>query len=210
MWEFPSIQAFFNNSFGLFILTLAMLIGTTVFWSKFYFSITGKTKESDKEFVKNIGGGIITFVILLFAFWGLVSKYREMANCRNLDLTKVTAVRVKKMTNENTFSSKSIMFGDSNKIQEGLKLLKISYPRNRNKDHFVNGCQLQLVLENEPSEFYLEYFPETNKGKQNDVVILRCNVGSNGFNSDGVGLFSSTTFGDWIRENIEPQFKTAQ
>lgn len=210
MWEFPSIQSFINSNGFIIFWTLGALFISFFTLVSAYFSIKNNKKETTGEFVKNAVFGAVALLIVIFSSWGLTLKYKESSKCRNLNLNNVKAIRVRKMPNEETFGSNTLQINDANKVQEGLKILKNSHARDRKKERFFYGYHIQLVVENSESEFNLYYFAETQNGQKTDIIIPYCDSEPNGFNFDGAGIYSSPSFGDWLRENVEPKFKEIQ
>ena len=161
MWEFPSIQNFIASNSFIVIWTLGVFAASAYAWIYVYLSIKRDAKESAGQFLKNVAVGSATFLIMIFSSYGLTSRYNEVSQCRNLDLMKVKAIRVKRMPSEDTFGGTTILINDSNKIREGLKILKSASSRDRKKDRFIYGYQIRLILEEDTSgEFYLNYFAE--------------------------------------------------
>lgn len=216
MWEFPSVQEFIGSNGFQFVWTLFVLIFSGISWAYVYSSVRNNTKESRGEFVKNVVIGLVTFLLVIFSSCILVQRYNETSSCRNLDLNRVKGVQVKKIDSENSLAtgSRVVTIDDEKLVQEGLKLLRGAPNRHRQKDKFINGYELQLILEDSRySGFYIYYFSESQKyfseSKENrkaDVIIPRCE-GTAGVINSAQGTYSSTFFGDWIRENIEPKFK---
>jgi hypothetical protein len=203
MWEFPSIQAFINSNGFQIVWTLGVSFFSLIAW----FSVVYNAKESSKELLKNVLIGSATLLIVIFSSCGVVVKYKEAAKCRNLELDKVKGFRVMKLRDEENVAGPTLFFEDEKAAREGLATLRNAYDRGRKKDRFTKGYRLQVILEgNGDEEFYIYYFSETEKNQKTDIVIAHCDTEPNGFNFDGIGIYSSTTFGDWIRENIEPKF----
>lgn len=207
MWEFPSTQAFIGSNGFVIFWTLGVSLFSAIAWFVFIRSIKNNTKESAGAFLKNLAVGAATFLIAFFSWYSLVSKYNQVGQCRNLDLQNVKALRVTKMSGEDAISSKTILINDSVKVREGLKILKNASSRDRRKDRFLYGYRIELMPEGdlfEPISLY--YFSETQNSQKTDVIIPHC-----GTLSDGVArtdnIYSSPSFGDWLRANVEPLFK---
>lgn len=153
--------------------------------------------------------------MVLLGSCSVVTQYKEASKCRNLDLNSVSGIRVRKLMNEDSIGSATIVIKDQKIVQDGLKALRSATNRKRQKERFFRGYQIQLIVDNdEASGFYINYFTErrnafdeNDKGKQSNIVIPHCGTAPNGFNFDGIGIFSATRFGDWVKENVEPQFK---
>jgi hypothetical protein len=210
MWEFPSSGAFFSSNGFLIFWTAGISCVSAVAWFFFARSIVKNTKESGGDFLKNLAGAAVTFLLAFFSWYGLISNYRQVSQCRNLDLNSVKSVRVTKMPNENSFGSAAIRLNNAAKIQEGLRTLKSAYSYDRRKKLFVYGYRIELIVEQNPvGPIALYYFAETADSQKADVVILSC-----GENSDGIATsdntYTSSSFGNWLRENIEPEFKKNQ
>ena len=210
MWEFPSSGAFFSSNGFLFFWTLGISCISAVAWFFFVRSIVKNTKESGGDFLKNLASAAITFLIAFFSWYGLISNYHQVKQCRNLDLALVKSARITKMPNENSFGSATIRLNDAAKVREGLKTLRNAYSYDRRKNRFVYGYRIELILEQNPvGPIALYYFAETQDSQKADVVILSC-----GENSDSIetsdNTYTSSSFGNWLRENIEPEFKKTQ
>ena len=201
LWDFPSIQLFIGyHGSLLFGLVVLSIIGA-VCWLNFYLSVKNDTKESAGAFLKNLFGAGLATLFVFFLGWTVVADYRRTSECRNLDLNRVTALHVRKMPREDSYSGPAIIFKDAEKVRAGLKLLRNANNRERKKDRFIDGYHLELVMERPPGPISLSYFAETSAGAATDVVILQC-VG------DASGTFySSPSFGNWLRETIAPAFK---
>jgi hypothetical protein len=211
MWDFPSIQIFISSN-GFFIAwTLGISVITLFCWVSVFFSIKNNTRESAGEFVKNVAIGSVTLLIFILCVWSLGAKLNSTARCRNLDLNEVKAIRVKKMASENSYGSFNIVIHDSAKIREGLKILRGAYSRERKKEQFINGYQIQLVLENPMlGEFNIFYFAENQNGDKVDFVVPQCANEYEVLSPTKGNGYSSSTFGEWLRENVEPEFKKVQ
>lgn len=211
MWEFPSVQVFISSN-GFFIAwTLGLLVLSLFCWVSVFFSIKNNTKESGGEFVKNVFAGSVSLFILFFCLWGLFSRLNSTERCRKLDLNQVKAIRVKKMANENSYGSFNVLVNDSAKVRDGLKILRSAYSRERKKEHFVNGFQIQLVLENPTlGGFNIFYFAENQNGNKVDFIVPQCAFEDEDSSPTSGNGYSSSTFGEWLRENVEPEFKKVQ
>jgi hypothetical protein len=183
-------------------------------WISVIYSIKKNTKEPQGDFLKMLGMGAIGFLFLAVGSFELSFQYNEISQCRNLDLNQVKAIRVREMPNESSFTGSTILFNNAGKTQEGLRLLRNSTRGERRmingtREKFIYGYQIQLILENDSSAPVLYYFPETDNSQKTDVVIPVC-----GNNSDEIkstdDIYFSSTYGAWLRENIEPLFKQTQ
>ncbi len=207
MWEFPSTQSFISSNGFILIWTIAISCISLAAWILFIRSIKNNTKDSSADFLKNLAAGAFTFFIAFFSWYSLISNYSQVSQCRNLDLKMVKAIRVTKMSGEDSIGSKAFLFNDSDKVREGLKILQNADSFDRQKERFVYGYRMQLIAEKdlfEPISLY--YFSETQNSRKIDVIIPQC-----GNVSDGVkrtdNVYSSPEFGDWLRENVEPLLK---
>lgn len=214
MWGFPSVQTFISGNVMMILITLFAVIFAAVCWIKFYLSIARKTKESDADFIKNIGGGIFCFAFSLITFLTLVSDYRKTSNCRKLDLNQVKAARIRKMSDANSFTGSTLRYEDSDKLRQALKYLRTADVFNRQKTDnvykaFTLGYQVQLIFEDESDGPTINYFYENIHFREINVVIPKCAVPSDNINSDDE-VYSSEEFGNWIRDEIVPQFKNIQ
>jgi len=211
MWGFPSIKSFINSNVFQIFWTLLMVVFSAIAWWNFYRSIKHNHKESVGEFLKNTLIGAVTLILAFFSSWSLISNYNVSSKCRNLDLTEVKSVIFKKIPSEDNFTGSTILFADKAKIQEGLSLLKNadSYGRkkvNGSREKFLYGYKIELIFNDNSSGPILYYFSETDNSKKIDVVTPRCDADSDQMNN----IYSSQTFGNWLRENIESQFKNIQ
>lgn len=214
MWEFPSTNSFINsNGFQIF-WTLLVAVFSALAWWNFYRSIKHNHKESFGEFLKNTSIGAVTLLLAFFSSWSLISNYNITSKCRNLDLTEVKSVRFKKIPSEDNFTGSTILFADKAKIQEGLSFLKNANSYDRKKvdgarEKFLYGYKIELIFNDNLSGPILYYFSETDNSKKLDVVIPRCEADSDEINTTE-NIYSSQAFGNWLRENIESQFKNIQ
>lgn len=215
MWEFPSIQEFIGSNGFLLCWIGGAFIFSVIAWTSVVFSNKKDAKTSSNDNSRNILAGVGTLFMVLLGSCSVITQYKEASKCRNLDLNRISGIRVRKLMNEDSIGSATIVIKDQKIVQDGLKALRSATNRERQKERFFRGYQIQLIVDNdEASGFYINYFAErrnafdeNDKGKQTNVVIPHCGTESNGFNSDGIGIFSATRFGDWVKENVEPQFK---
>ena len=205
MWEFPSIQAFIATNIILFLWVLGVFAVSAITWIFIIYSIKRNKKDTTSEFLKNILIGSISFLLVFFVSYSLVSNFNEVRKCRNLDLTKVESIRIKKVANEKSLGESPILISDSDKIRNGLETLQNANGRQRNRENFVNGYQIQLILENTAETIYLYYFSENERGIKKDIVIPRCETGYNDYDFDYNGIYSAPAFGNWIREELKPE-----
>ena len=210
MWEFPSSAAFISSNGFLILWLLGVSVICGIAWLHVYFSIKNNTKESMGEFLKNIGIGAFTLLLVSFVSYSLISEYNQVKQCRNLDLNAVKGIRVTKMASEKSSGSQIIRINDTNKIQEGLKTLRTADSYDRRKKHFVYGYRIEMILEqNQIGPISLYYFSETDTSQKANAVILYC-----GEDSDDIAttdnVYYSSDFGNWLRENIEPEFRKLQ
>ena len=216
MWEFPSIQEFVGSNGFLLCWIGGAFIFSVIAWTSLIFSYKKDVKTSLSDNPRNIIAGVATLLIVLLGSCSVIIQYKETSKCRNLDLNRVSGIRVQKLISENAVGKETIIIEDQKIVQEGLKALKSATNRQRQKERFFRGYQVQLIVDNdEANKFYINYFTErrnvfdeTDKGKQTNIVIPHCGVEPNGFNFDGIGIFSATRFGDWIKENVEPRFNS--
>lgn len=211
MWEFPSIQSFLGNNAFIIFWTLGVLAFSAFACTLIVLSIKRNTKESAGAFTKNAVIGAVAFLLAFFTSWNLISRNNEISQCRNIDLNQVKSVRVKKMSNEESSTGLTVLFKDVAKIQEGLQILKNaeSYKRrklNSGTETYLYGYQIQISDEKSSTTVLLHYFSENNNSQKIDVVIPKCSADSGEIKTTD-DIYSSTDFGNWIRENIEPAFK---
>ena len=214
MWEFPSIQSFITNNLFIAGWTLAVFIYSAFCWILIFRSIKNNSKDSSGKFIKNIFIGSITFLIVFFSIWGLISRYNEVSNCRTLELEKVKAIRAEKMPDEYSVTGLTVLFDNSNKVQEGLRMLANADSIERKKingsiEQFTKGYRIQIILEDNLSAPVLNYFSETDNFQETDIIIPRCDGSSNEIKSTD-DIYSSPNFGNWIRENVKPEFDKIQ
>lgn len=214
MWEFPSTNSFINNNGFQIFWTLLLVIFSAIAWWKFYRSIKQNHREYFGEFIKNILIGAVTLLFAFFSSWSLISNYNVASKCRNLDLSEVKSVKFKKIPSESNFTGSTVLITDNAKIQEGLSLLKNVYNYDRKKvngakEKFLYGYRIELIFNNDSSGPILYYFSETDNSEKLDIVIPRCEADSDEINKTE-NIYSSSTFGNWLRENIELQFKNIQ
>lgn len=208
MWEFPTIGQFLELEIRvIFFLPFALLVGIFS-WVFLIRSMMNKKEIAFGTGLKHSIGGTALLLAAVIIFFRIVSQFGDVREFRNLDLERVRAMRVAKIENEDGFSHTFLTIKDESSIREALKQLTSSADvRPRNKARYTDGYKIQLLLENDSeSEFYIWFFKQTAQGKPVNIVIPHYGDRPNGVNFDGLGIFSSAAFGEWVRENVDPQF----
>lgn len=209
-WGFPSIGSFVNNN-GFVIAWCIGVLPMSAFLIASWFSRSKKSEndgagERSSQLMSLIGG----FVFFLVAGGGLVKlghSYNEFSACRQFDLNSISHIAVARMRNEFAEPQKSIRFEKSERLTEGLSLLRRAGDRGRRKSTFFeDGYRFELFTsDSDAPQVRLYYFAKTNGGDETDAVVVECRPTGRDYKiSDEV--YSAPTFGDWVKREIVPEF----
>jgi hypothetical protein len=194
---FPGIFAIFCH-YNVFLLS-----GPLLFIGGGAATIALKRKKHKTRKLNDLITAIV--LLLMGTLHLLVFKSVSIAfQFRGLDLYSVDAFVVSRIRSEaDRAEGPGFIYSQAANIRTAVATLRDAESYSRNNEHFVDGYQIQLVINGVHSDRYFTVFKDSSRGPGASVVIPHVGPKYQGGENNG-GEYSAEAFVDWFIQEIEP------